>query len=128
MNRAKLTETEGNLLLHLDFSGLSHPQEFELIIAEAEAIRQTIRKNRTQHLLLIADFTTALFTPEVYDILARYSRLATTLTEKHAIVGLKPTSLIRVILRTYSGKEVNSFSSTQQAVEYLTRVKTKKSK
>lgn len=128
MNRAKLNELEGSLLLHLDFSGLSLPQEFELVIAEAEAIRQTIHKKRTQHFLLIADFTHALFTPEVYDILARYSRLATTLTEKHAIIGLKPTSLIRSILRTYTGKEVHSFNSTKGAVEYLMRDRARKSR
>lgn len=126
MNRAELTELEGNILLHLNFSGISDPQEFELVIAEAEALRHTLIKKQKDKLLLIADFTESIFSPEVYDILARYRRLATALTEKHAIVGLKPVSLIKTILRTYTDKEVHSFKTKQAALEWLVKTTAKK--
>lgn len=119
MNRAKLTELEGKILLVLDFTSLTFPQEFELVIAEAEALRQTLPKRQKKNFLLIADFSYARFSPEVYDIMARYGRLASASSHTHAVVGLRSTSLIRVILRTYTGKEATIFSSVQAAKSWM---------
>ncbi len=119
MNRAELSEIEGKTLLYMDFSDLSNPQEFELVIAEAEAIRLALPKKDKDDLLLIADFSRAMFSPDVYDLMARYSRLANSTNLLHALVGIRTTSLIKVILKTYTGKDVQTFDTVKAAKNWF---------
>lgn len=127
MNRAKLSLNKEGNILYVDFTGLYLPVEFELVIAEVEAISKNISNIKSLKLLLLTDFTNAQLTPEVFDVLIKYSRMVRYIAHKHAIVRIQSTSILKAIFRTYTGKKVYAFRLKDDVMEWFLVKKEKKS-
>ncbi len=127
MSRANLSAYGDKNILFVDFSDITLNNEVELAIAEAEAIWKSIDNIKRLKVLLLADFSRTQLNPEILELLLRYSRLATAVAYKHAIVGLKSASIVKDIIRTYTGKEVREFKTKDEAIHWfltLQRIKT----
>lgn len=120
MNRAVISKYGTYTLLNVNFSELKTSKDFELVVLDVENICKQMRFSRHESVLVLADFTGAYLSPEIFDILIRYGLAIKELIYRHAIIRSNSYSIVKSILRSYTNKEVHSFSTAEDALNWLT--------
>lgn len=117
--RARIFKRGEKNIFYIDFSDISLAQEFELALAEAEAIWSSTQNIGYLQLNILANFSDTQLNPDILELVIRYCRLVRAVGHKHFIVGLRPTSIVRDILKSYTGKKIKYFKSNEEAAKWM---------